>query len=91
MEGLIDRRLALVAHRRVDHYRRRHEGWRAQPCYAGYRRDAELHLGQEPAASGSPRAEGREPGAHRKRRKCSPLPGMLRHQDDATPAWVPGQ
>lgn len=29
-------------------------------------------------------------GAHRKKRPCTPLPGMMLHQDGSTHEWVPG-
>ena len=48
LEGLIDKRLNQVSHRRapvdevmrlVDRYRRRHEGWNAKHFYAWYKKD----------------------------------------------------
>jgi transposase len=103
LEGLIDKRLQQVSHRRapvdevlrlVDQYRRRHEGWSVKHFYAWYRRDGGArsytwvkNCLQE--AQAVPKAEKR--GAHRKRRECSPLPGMLLHQDGSTHEWAPGQ
>ena len=48
LDGLVDKRLAQVSHRRapvdevlrlVDRYRRRHDGWSVKHYYAWYRRD----------------------------------------------------
>lgn len=103
LQGLIDKRLAQVSHRRapvdevmrlVDHYRRRHEGWSAKHFYAWYRRDGGTRSytrvkSRLQEARLVPRAEKR--GAHRKRRERSPLPGMLLHQDGSTHEWGPGQ
>jgi transposase len=103
LEGLIDKRLNQVSHRRapvdevmrlVDQYRRRHEGWSAKHFYAWYRRDGGTRSytwvkSRLQEAALVPKAERR--GAHRKRRERSPLPGMLLHQDGSTHEWVPGQ
>ncbi len=103
LEGLIDKRLSQVSHRRapvdevmrlVEQYRRRHEGWSAKHFYAWYRRDGGTRSytwvkNRLQEAQTVPKAEKR--GAHRKRREASPLPGMLLHQDGSTHEWVPGQ
>jgi len=63
-QGVIDKRLEQVSHRRVpvdevmalvERYRRRQADWNVKPFHAWYQRDggqAQLHLGQEPAARG---------------------------------------
>jgi len=103
LQGLIDKRLAQVSHRRapvdevlrlVEHYRRRHDGWSAKHFYAWYRRDGGTRSytwvkSRLQEAQAVPKAERR--GAHRKRREPSPWPGMLLHQDGSTHEWVPGQ
>lgn len=103
LEGLIDKRLNQVSHRRapvdevmrlVDCYRQRHDGWNAKHFYAWYRRDGGERSytwvkNRLQEAKLVPKAAKR--GAHRKRRERSPLPGMLLHQDGSTHEWVPGQ
>jgi len=103
LEGLIDKRLSQVSHRRapvdevmrlVEQYRGRHEGWSARHFYAWYRRDGGARSytwvkSRLQEAEAVPRAKGR--GKHRKRRERSPLPGMMLHQDGSTHEWVPGQ
>jgi len=103
LQGLIDKRLAQVSHRRapvdevlrvVEQYRRRHEGWSAKHYSAWYRRDGGTRSytwvkSRLQEAQVVPKAERR--GAHRKRREPSPWPGMLLHQDGSTHEWVPGQ
>ena len=50
LDGLIDKRLAQVSHRRalvdevmrlVDRYRNRHQGWNVKHYYAGYQREGD--------------------------------------------------
>lgn len=103
LEGLIDKRLGQVSHRRapvdevmavVECYRRRHEGWNVKHFYAWYRRDGGSRSytwvkNTLQAAGVVAKAPGR--GKHRKRRARSPLPGMLLHQDGSTHEWVSGQ
>lgn len=103
MEGLIDRRIGQVSHRRapVDEvmaltttYQARHEGWSAKHYYAWYRRaGGERSYSwvkyQLQRAQLVRRAPRR--GAHRKRRDRAPLPGMLLHQDGSRHEWVAGQ
>jgi len=103
LEGLIDKRLSQVSHRRapvdevvrlVDGYRKRHEGWNAKHFYAWYKRDGGERSyswvkNRLQDAHLVPKAAKR--GAHRKKRERSPLPGMMLHQDASTHEWVPGQ
>lgn len=102
VEGLIDRRLEQVSHRRApvdevmavqDSYRRRHLGWSAKHFYAWYRRDGGTRSytwvkSRLQEAGLVAKAKGR--GKHRKRRERAPWPGMMVHQDGSTHAWVPG-
>ena len=103
MEGLIDRRLEQVSHRKapVDEvmaltasYRGRHLGWSARHSYAWYRRDGGTRSCtwvksrlQDEALV--PKAKAR--GVHRKRRERSPWPGLMIYQDGSTHEWVAGQ
>lgn len=103
LEGLIDRRLEEVSHRRApvdevlrvtDTYRQRHAGWSAKHFYAWYRRDGGSRSytwvkSRLQEAELVPKAKAR--GAHRKRRDRSPWPGLMIHQDGSTHEWVPGQ
>ena len=103
LDGLIDKRLSQVSHRRapvdevirmVDRYRTRHEGWTVKHYYAWYRRGGGGHSynwvrKSLQAAGAVTKASGR--GQHRKRRERAPVPGVLLHQDGSTHAWVPGQ
>jgi len=101
LEGLIDRRLEQVSHRRApvdevvavqDGYRCRHMGWSAKHFYAWYRREGGTRSytwvkNRLQEAKLIAKASGR--GKHRKRRERSPWPGMMLHQDGSTHAWVP--
>lgn len=103
MDGLIDKRLNQVSHRRapvdevmrlMDSYCSRHQGWNAKHFYAWYQRDGGGRSytwvkNRLQEAKLVPKATKR--GAHRKRRERSPLPGLLVHQDGSTHEWVPGQ
>ena len=103
LDGLIDKRLSQVSHRRapvdevmrmVDRYRSRHDGWSVKHYYAWYRRGGggrsyNWVRKSLQAAGAVTKAAGR--GQHRKRRERAPVPGVLLHQDGSTHAWVPGQ
>jgi len=103
LDGLIDKRLNQVSHRRapvdevmglVDRYRSRHEGWNVKHFYAWYKREGGGRSytwvkNRLQEAKLVPKATKR--GVHRKRRERSPLPGMLVHQDGSTHEWVTGQ
>ena len=102
LEGLIDKRLSQVSHRRApvdevmrltERYHSRHEGWSAKHFYAWYRRDGGTRSyswvkSRLQEAELIQQAKGR--GKHRKRRERAPWPGMLLHQDGSTHEWVPG-
>lgn len=102
LEGLIDRRLEQVSHRRApvdevvavqERYRQRHLGWSAKHFYAWYRREGGTRSytwvkNRLQEGQLIARAPGR--GKHRKRRERSVWPGMMLHQDGSTHAWVPG-
>ncbi len=102
LEGLLDKRLSQISHRRapVDEvlrverlYQRRYQGWNVKHFYSFYRRS---HGGNRSytwvknklqAAGLVKKAPGR--GKHRKRRQRAPLPGMMLHQDGSTHQWIP--
>lgn len=103
LDGLIDRRLEQVSHRKApvdevmrvtEQYRSRHSGWNAKHFYAWYQRDGGSRSytwvkGRLQEARLVTRAKAR--GAHRKRRERSPWPGLMIHQDGSTHEWVSGQ
>lgn len=103
LDGLIDKRLDHVSHRRApvdevmalqERYRNGHRGWSVKHFYSWYRRDGGSRSytwvkNQLQQAGLVKKAPGR--GKHRKRRERSPLPGMMIHQDGSTHQWVPGQ
>lgn len=104
LEGLLDRRVEEVSHRRapVDEvmqlealYKTTYEGWNVQHFYERYRGD---HAGQrsytwvkKTLQSAQLVKRGKQKGSHRRERPRKPLEGMMIHQDGSTHAWVPGQ
>ena len=102
IQGLIDKRLAQVSHRRApvdevmrltERYRRRHMGWSAKHYFAWYRRDGGKRSYtwvksrlQEAGLIGKSKGKGK----HRKRRERAPWPGMMLHQDGSPHQWVSG-
>lgn len=102
IDGLIDRRLEQVSHRRapvdevmalVDRYRKDHTGWNVRHFHSWYRRDGGGR-GYTWVKTTLQRAgvvdKGKAKGPHRRRREPMPWPGMMLHQDGSTHAWVPG-
>lgn len=103
LEGLIDKRLSQVSHRRApvdevmsltDRYRTRHLGWNAKHFYSWYRRDGGKRSytwvkTRLQEAGLVAKAPGK--GKHRCRRPPAPLPGMMLHQDASRHDWVPGK
>ncbi len=103
LDGLCDRRLSEVSHRRapvdevmdvVERYRDYHRGWNVKHFHSWYRRDG----GQRSYTWVKSQLQGAgvvkryaKRGAHRKRRESSPWPGMMLHQDGSTHEWVEGQ
>lgn len=103
MEGLIDKRLAQISHKRapvdevmglVDLYRSDYPGWNAKHFHTWYTRD---HGGQRSytwvknqlqQAGAVVRSKVR--GKHRKKREREPLPGMMVHQDASSHEWIAG-
>lgn len=103
LQGLIDKRLDQVSHKRapvdevvklVELYRRDYAGWNVRHFHSWYRRE---HAGarsytwvknQLQQAGEVKRAKAR--GKHRKKRERAPLAGMLVHQDASRHEWVPG-
>lgn len=86
LEGLVDRRLEQVSHRRApvdevmrvtERYRARHVGWSAKHFYAGYRKDGGARSytwvkSRLQEVGLIAKSPGR--GKHRKRRERSPWP-----------------
>ena len=103
LDGLIDQRLAQMAHRAApvdevmaltDHYRKRHSGWNVKHYLNWYRKDGGVRsyswVKQRLQEAGLVKKKSLR-SAHRKRRECSPLPGMMIHQDGSTHEWIAGQ
>lgn len=103
MEGLADKRLSQVSHRRApvdevtaleDLYRSRYSGWNVRRFHSWYRRKGGSRCytwvkKRLQEASLIPKAPRK--GAHRKSRERQPLPGMMVHQDGSSHEWVQGQ
>jgi transposase len=103
LEGLIDKRIEMISHRRApvdevlamtDRYRKHHRGWSAKHFYAWYRREGGSRCytwvkSRLQEANLIQKAPGK--GKHRKRRDRCPWPGMMIHQDASTHEWVPGK
>ncbi|MEN8259924.1 MAG: helix-turn-helix domain-containing protein [Pseudomonadota bacterium] len=101
LEGLIDKRLNEVSHRKapVDEvvrlealYKEHYDGWNAKHFYGRYQRE---HSGERSYTWVKNRLQsaglvpkGKRKGAHRKRRERAPLEGMMIHQDGSTHEWV---
>jgi hypothetical protein len=104
MEGLADRRLCQVSHRRApvdevitlaDIYNNRYRGFTAKHFYSWYRRE---HRGtrsytwvKNTLQSRGLVPKGIRKGTHRKQRPRAPYVGMMLHQDGSTHEWVPGK
>jgi hypothetical protein len=103
MEGLLDKRLNQVSHRRAavdevmaltEKYRGGYEGWNAQHFHNWYRceggkRSYTWVKNRLQEAHLIVRAKRK--GAHRKRRERSAMAGMMLHQDGSRHEWVEGQ
>ena len=103
LEGLIDKRLEMVSHRRApvdevmavtDRYRKHHIGWSAKHFYAWYKRDGggrSYTWVKSRLQEADLIKKAPAKGKHRKRRDRCPWPGMMLHQDASTHQWVPGK
>jgi len=103
MEGLLDKRLNQVSHRRAavdevmaltEQYRGGYEGWNARHFHTWYRREGGTRSYtwvKSRLQEAQLIARGRRKAAHRKRRERSAMPGMMLHQDGSRHEWVAGQ
>lgn len=104
LEGLIDKRLDQVSHRRapVDEvlaletlYRERYDGWTVKHFFERYESHHHGERGytwvKQKLQSAGLVKPGKRKGKHRKRRDRAALPGMLIHQDASTHQWIPGE
>lgn len=103
VDGLLDRRLVQVSHRRapvdevlavIGRYRDFHDGWNVKHFHAWYRREGGARSytwvkSRLQEAGCVVKASGH--GKHRKKRERAPIEGMMIHQDGSTHAWVPGK
>jgi hypothetical protein len=104
MEGLVDKRLGQVSHRRApvdeiialaDIYNNRYWGFTVKHFYSWYRRK---HKGlrsytwvKNTLQSKGLVPKGNRKGKHRKQRPRAPYDGMMLHQDGSRHEWVPGK
>jgi hypothetical protein len=82
LEGLIDRRIDEVSHRKApvdERYAGEHGGQRSYTWV------------KSRLQAGGLVAKGKRKGKHRKQRLRKPLEGMMIHQDGSTHEWVPGE
>jgi len=91
LEGLIDRRLEQISHRRApvdevlgvqERYRSRYQGWNVKHFYVWYRREGgtrSYSLVKSRLQEGGLVAKASGRGKHRKRRERAAWPGMLLH------------
>ena len=100
LQGLIDKRLEQVSHRRapldevmavVQRYQSRHSGWNVKHFHTWYRREGGSRSytwvkNRLQDAGVVSRSKAR--GPHRRRREPAPWAGMLLHQDGSTHEWV---
>lgn len=102
IEGLRDKRLGQVSHRRVPvdeltrmlaEYRDQYRGWNVRHFHWHYRNK---HKGtrsytwvKNSLQKAGEVAKATAKGKHRRRREPSPLPGMMIHQDASSHEWVP--
>ena len=103
MDGLLDKRLNQVSHRRAavdevmaltEKYRGGYEGWNAQHFHTWYRREGGTRSYtwvKSRLQEAQLIARAKRKGAHRKRRERSAMPGMMLHQDGSRHEWVGGQ
>jgi transposase len=103
LEGLIDRRIEEVSHRKapVDEvvrlealYKETYSSWNIKHFYERYQNH---HQGQRSYTWVKTRLQaaglaeqGRRQGRHRSERPRKPLEGMMIHQDGSTHQWIPG-
>jgi len=103
MEGLLDKRLNQVSHRRAavdevmaltEKYRGGYEGWNAQHFHTWYRREGGTRSYtwvKSRLQEAQLIVRAKRTGAHRKRRERSAMVGMMLHQDGSRHEWVAGQ
>lgn len=103
VEGLIDKRIEQVSHRRapvdevmafVERFLTRYHGWNVKHFHAWYRQEggerSYTWVKNTLQQSGVVK-KGKTRGKHRRRREPAPLPGMMLHQDDSTHERMPGE
>ncbi|MCX5903736.1 MAG: helix-turn-helix domain-containing protein, partial [Proteobacteria bacterium] len=103
MEGLLDKRLNQVSHRRAavdevmaltEQYRGGYEGWNAQHFHTWYRREGGTRSYtwvKSRLQEAQLIVRAKRKWVHRKRRERSAMAGMMLHQDGSRHEWVEGQ
>jgi hypothetical protein len=103
LEGLADKRLAQISHRRAPVnevisitylYKNRYPNWNIKHFYSFYKK---YHSGtrgytwvKNTLQKEGLVAKSSKKGTHRKKRERSPIEGMMIHQDGSDHEWVPG-
>lgn len=104
MEGLVDKRLGQISHRRApvdevvalaDIYNNRYWGFKVKHFYSWYRRQHQ-GLRSYTWVKNTLQSQGLVPkgirkGTHRKQRPRAPYVGMMLHQDGSRHEWVPSK
>jgi len=103
LDGLADRRLTQVSHRRapvdevvalVDLYKNSHQDWNVSHFHDWYSNQGgnrSYTWVKNQLQQAKVVKKSKRKGVHRKHREASALPGMMIHQDGSTHEWVPGQ
>lgn len=103
LEGLNDKRLTQVSHRRApvdevmsigERYRVRYRGWNVKHFYSWYAREGgkrSYTWVKNTLQRQGLVAKSVQKGSHRQRRDRSPLSGMMLHQDGSSHEWVLGK
>lgn len=103
LEGLTDKRLNQISHRRApvdevfaltERYKNRYRGWSVKHFYSWYSRDGgkrSYTWVKNTLQSKGLVSKSKKRGKHRKRREPFPLPGMMLHQDGSQHEWVEGK
>lgn len=103
LDGLSDKRLTQVSHRRapvdevmalLERYQEHHRDWNVHHFHDWYVKDGGTRSYtwvKNKLQNAGLVAKRPRKGVHRKRRDASALPGMMIHQDASTHEWVPGK
>jgi hypothetical protein len=103
IDGLIDKRIDQVSHRRApvdevlalcDQYEKRYRGWNVKHFYSKYcehKGERSYNFVRLTLQRQGLVAKAKKRGAHRRKRERKPLIGMMLHQDGSRHEWLVGQ